>query len=127
MDEIGERPFPCRPACCGCCRKRRSAVWETTRSFPIDVRVIAATNVNIREKARTGELPGDLYYRLDVLHLLVPPLRSRLEDLEDLVPYLTRDFDCDGRPVTFERAAVERLKSLDWPGNVRSCAMSASG
>lgn len=87
--------------------------------IPIDVRVIAATNVNIREKALTGEFREDLYYRLDILHLLLPPLRSRLEDLDDLIPYLTRNFDCDGRPVTFEPPAVELLKEMDWRGNVR--------
>lgn len=119
MDEIGELPLSMQASLLRVLQEKEIRRLGDDKIIPIDVRVIAATNVNIREKARTGEFREDLYYRLDVLHLLVPPLRSRLEDLEDLVPYLTRDFDCDGRPVTFERAAVERLKSLDWPGNVR--------
>lgn len=119
MDEIGELPLSMQASLLRVLQEKEIRRLGDDKIIPIDVRVIAATNVNIQEKARTGEFREDLYYRLDVLHLLVPPLRSRLEDLEDLVPYLTRDFDCDGRPVTFERAAVERLKSLDWPGNIR--------
>lgn len=135
MDEIGELPLSMQASLLRVLQEKEIRRLGDDKIIPIDVRVIAATNVNIREKARTGEFREDLYYRLDVLHLLVPPLRSRVEDLDDLVPYLTRDLECNGQPVRFEQAAVERLKSMDWPGNVRQlrnvcqrlCLLSRTG
>lgn len=119
MDEIGELPLAMQASLLRVLQEKEIRRLGDDKIIPIDVRVIAATNVNIREKARTGEFREDLYYRLDVLHLQVPPLRSRTEDLEDLIPHLTRDYDCDGQPVVFEQGAIQRLKKLDWPGNVR--------
>ena len=119
MDEIGELPVSLQASLLRVLQEKEIRRLGDDKIIPIDVRVIAATNVNIREKALTGEFREDLYYRLDILHLLLPPLRSRLEDLDELIPYLTRNFDCNGRPVTFEPPAVELLKEMDWRGNVR--------
>lgn len=119
MDEIGELPLSMQASLLRVLQEKEIRRLGDDKIIPIDVRVIAATNVNIREKALTGEFREDLYYRLDVLHLLVPPLRGRVEDLDDLVPYLTRGLECGGHQVRFEQAAVERLKSMKWPGNVR--------
>lgn len=119
MDEIGELPLSMQASLLRVLQEKEIRRLGDDKIIPIDVRVIAATNVNIQEKARTGEFREDLYYRLDILHLLIPPLRNRLEDLDDLIPCLTDNFTCDGKPVTFEQAAIARLKELEWPGNVR--------
>ncbi len=135
MDEIGELPLSLQASLLRVLQEKEIRRLGDDKIIPIDVRVIAATNVDIREKARTGSFRADLYYRLDILHLLLPPLRNRVEDLDDLVPYLTRDFLQDGNPVIFERAAVERLKQFPWHGNVRQlrntcqrlCILSQTG
>ena len=135
MDEIGELPLSMQASLLRVLQEKEIRRLGDDKIIPIDVRVIAATHVNIQEEARTGEFREDLYYRLDILHLLLPPLRSRLEDLEELIPYMTRNFDWDGRPVTFEPAAVELLKQMDWRGNVRQlrnvcqrlCILSSTG
>ncbi len=119
MDEIGELPLSMQASLLRVLQEKEIRRLGDDKIIPIDVRVIAATNVNIQEKARTGEFREDLYYRLDILHLLIPPLRNRLEDLEDLIPYLIRNFTCDGKPVIFEPEAIARLKELEWRGNVR--------
>ena len=135
MDEIGELPLSLQASLLRVLQEKEIRRLGDDKIIPIDVRVIAATNVDIREKARTGSFRADLYYRLDILHLLLPPLRNRVEDLDDLVPYLTRDFLQDGNAVIYERAAVERLKQIHWHGNVRQlrntcqrlCILSQTG
>lgn len=119
MDEIGELPLSLQASLLRVLQEKEIRRLGDDKIIPIDVRVIAATNVDIRERARSGSFRADLFYRLDILHLTLPPLRNRPEDLDELIPYLTRNFIWDGKPVVFEQAAVERLKSLRWQGNVR--------
>ncbi len=92
-----------------------------TRTIKVDIRLIAATNRNLNEAARKGEFRQDLYYRLDVVHLNMPPLRDHKED----IPMLTRHFiqryarrcKVEAKPVARESMAA--LTHYDWPGNVR--------
>lgn len=85
----------------------------------VDVRVVAATNKDLAQKVKDGEFREDLLYRLDVVHLHLPPLRSRREDIPGLVEHFTERHARGGaRPVVTE-AAMERLLSYDWPGNIR--------
>ncbi|MEZ6067628.1 MAG: sigma-54 dependent transcriptional regulator [Planctomycetaceae bacterium] len=86
-----------------------------------DVRVIAATNVDLEAAVREGSFRRDLYYRLNVLPLEVPPLRVRKADIPVLAEYfLQRMSELDARrPATLTPEAIEKLKSHDWPGNVR--------
>jgi DNA-binding NtrC family response regulator len=82
------------------------------------VRIIAATNRDLQLEVSERRFREDLYYRLAVIPLTVPPLRERLEDLPDLVAHLMRDIGADPRPfLTVE--AIEELSSHRWPGNVR--------
>ena len=87
----------------------------------VDVRVVAASNTDLRERVRRGEFRGDLYYRLDVLRIELPPLRDRSGDLELLVPCLLRKaaLTAGGPPKTASRAALNLLRAYAWPGNVR--------
>jgi two-component system, NtrC family, response regulator AtoC len=87
----------------------------------VDVRVIAATNRNLQEEVRAGRFREDLFYRLNVLPILLPPLRDRLEDISQLVEFYidsyNREFKKKIRGVSAE--AMARLRSYGWPGNVR--------
>ncbi len=88
---------------------------------PVDVRVVATTTTDLRSSVASGAFREDLYYRLAVIPIAVPPLRARLEDLPALVEHLVARLS--GRlglpPRPFEPAALERLRAHPWPGNVR--------
>jgi two-component system nitrogen regulation response regulator NtrX len=92
-----------------------------TKPIQVDVRVLAATNKNLEEEIANGRFREDLFYRLNVVPITVPPLRERREDIEQLVVYFLQQFAArDGLPargITDE--ALVRLSELEWPGNVR--------
>jgi len=91
---------------------------------PVDVRVIAATNRNLAVEAAAGAFREDLFFRLDVFPIRVPPLRERLDDLPALVAHLARAAGarCARPPLPFDRDAMRRLRAHAWPGNVRELA-----
>lgn len=93
----------------------------STQSISIDVRIIAATNIDLEEAVRQGRFRKDLFYRLNVLSLAVPPLRDRKEDIEPLANYFFRCFSTEKNPrvIGFARRALFALETHDWPGNVR--------
>ncbi len=99
---------------------------ETLR---VDVRVLAATNRNLEEMVREGRFREDLYYRLRVVAIPMPPLRERKEDVPLLAERFLRDFNrAHGRRVTgINRGALERLLAYDWPGNVRELSNCIEG
>ncbi len=86
-----------------------------------DVRIIASTKMNLLEKIGEGTFREDLYYRLDVLRINIPPLRDRREDIPDLVEHLLNRITKDGR-YDVDPSAMEVLLQHDWPGNVRELA-----
>jgi len=92
-----------------------------TRPLTVDVRIVAATNRNIEERVREGKFREDLYYRLAVVSLHVPPLRERREDIPLLAEYFLSILAPEiGRPApTIGEAALELMTSYDWPGNIR--------
>lgn len=92
-----------------------------TKPISVDVRVIAATNKNLEEEISEGRFREDLYYRLNVVPVSVPPLRARREDVALLVEKFVADFARNGgiKPKPFDDVAMEALKARDWPGNVR--------
>jgi len=87
----------------------------------VDVRIIAATNTNLEERIANGEFRKDLYYRLNVVPLEIPPLRERMGDILILLNYFMRHFAAFHKlPVsTLSSRALARLQAHDWPGNVR--------
>ena len=121
LDEIGEMPLAMQAHLLRVLEERRIRAVGTNRETPVDVRVIAATNRNLEEEVQRGAFREDLYFRLNVLSIRMPPLREHMEDL----PALTRHFvgllaSDMGIPVpTFCESEMERLKGYDWPGNVR--------
>jgi two-component system nitrogen regulation response regulator NtrX len=91
------------------------------KPISVDVRVIAATNKTLENEIAAGKFREDLYYRLNVVPIHVPPIRERREDIPTLAQYFAATLSArEGIPPrTFTRDALERLSSLDWPGNVR--------
>ena len=92
-----------------------------TRTIRTDVRIVAATNLNLEEAITSGEFREDLYYRLNIIPIILPPLRERREDIPYLVEHflvtITRDLGQQERPI--DRAVLDLFLSYDWPGNVR--------
>jgi two-component system response regulator HydG len=97
-----------------------SRVGSSTRK-KVDVRIISATNRDLPQAVREGRFREDLYYRLNVIHISVPPLRERLEDIPALVEYYLKKLAVEKlrAPVSISDEAMRYLKRGDWPGNVR--------
>lgn len=93
----------------------------STISIPVDVRIIAATNVNLEEAVRIGKFREDLYYRLNIFPINIPSLKERKDDIPLLVNEFIKKFNFEyGRNIRgIEQLAVDKLISYDWPGNVR--------
>ncbi len=121
LDEIGDIRLPCRTNCCACCRTARSSGLESHGPRKIDVRVLAATHRNLSDEAAKGNFRSDLFYRIRVARITLPPLRDRRED----IPLLTASFlaqlsAASGKRVTEVSDDVLRLlMGYPWPGNVR--------
>lgn len=121
LDEIGEIPISTQVKLLRVLQEKEIMRVGGTKSIPIDVRVIAATNAHLEELMREGKFREDLYYRLNVFPIEIPPLRERKADLYPLVMYLVRKFNQEyGRNVDeISEEALNHLKKYDWPGNVR--------
>ena len=92
-----------------------------SKAITVDVRVFAATNKELSKEIAEGRFREDFYYRLNVVPIVVPPLRERREDIEPLVRHFVSQavLSNHGPPKTIEDGAMARLEALDWPGNVR--------
>ena len=114
------RPTP-RWRCCGCCRSANSSASGADTPIHVDVRVIAATNRDLNAAVASGTFRQDLFYRLNVFPLEVPPLRERREDIPVLVEYfIDRYARKAGKTIRrVNKRTLDRLQSYPWPGNVR--------
>ncbi|SRR5579884_995091 len=91
-----------------------------TKTIKVDVRIIAATNRDLQEEVKVGRFRGDLFYRLNVIPIHLPPLRERLEDIPILVEHFLEKFRLEGRRhVQISQDAIKKLMEYDYPGNVR--------
>src|SRR5580700_391378 len=121
LDEIGDVPAGIQVKLLRVLQDREFERLGSNKVRHVDVRVIAATNVDLRAALEQGEFREDLYYRLNVLPMNIPPLRERKED----IPYLARHFvrklskDFGSRVESISDGAIERLMEYHWPGNVR--------
>jgi two-component system nitrogen regulation response regulator GlnG len=120
LDEIGDVQLSTQVKLLRVLQERefeRLGGHETLKS---DVRLIAATNKDLERAIEKGSFREDLFYRLNVVPLRLPPLRERLEDIPDLVRHFLGIAEKEGLPPkSFEPAAIERLKRFHWPGNIR--------
>lgn len=121
LDEIGEISINTQAKLLRVLQEREIVRVGGSKSIAIDVRVIAATNLDLERAVKEGRFREDLYYRLNVIPIFIIPLRQRKEDIYPLVLRLIRKFNQDyGRFVQdISPKAVESLKEYDWPGNVR--------
>ncbi len=121
LDEIGEIPLETQVKLLRVIQERELERVGGTNTIKVDVRIIAATNRNLEEEVTAGRFRSDLYYRLNVFPIVLPPLRNRLEDIAPLANFfLGRYSKNTGRKVTAISAnVIKELKSYLWPGNVR--------
>jgi transcriptional regulator with PAS, ATPase and Fis domain len=120
LDEIGELPVPLQARLLRVLQGREVMRIGGERLIPVNVRVIAATNRDLSAAAREGQFRDDLFYRLSVLSLHVPPLRERPEDIPLLAEQILRTGPPLGvPPVTLPPASLQALAACRWPGNVR--------
>ena len=121
LDEIGEMPLGLQAKLLHVLQDGAFTRLGTNRTTQVDVRVIAATNRDLGTMIQAGQFREDLYYRLQVIEICVPPLRERQDEIDGLVDYFIRLYGQEyGRPVpTISVALREALNGHAWPGNVR--------
>jgi transcriptional regulator with GAF, ATPase, and Fis domain len=120
LDEIGELPLSMQPKLLRVLEDRRVSRLGGTTDRVADVRILAATNRDLAREVREGRFREDLYYRLNIVEVTLPPLRERVED----IPFLAQQFlelagKQAGRELSWDAAALRRLSQHAWPGNVR--------
>lgn len=120
LDEIGELPLGLQVKLLRVLQEKNLTRVGGVKPIPVDVRVIAATNKDLPALVKAGAFRDDLYYRLNVFGIQIPPLRQRREDIPPLLHEMLRKVNQKyGMQKRFTPAAVERLMNYDWPGNVR--------
>jgi Nif-specific regulatory protein len=121
LDEIGELSPALQVKLLRVLQEREFERVGGTRSIKVDIRLITATNRNLEEAVSQGAFRQDLYYRLNVVNLEMPPLRDRPEDIPLLANYFAAKYSekCNRRVVGISSEAQARLRNYDWPGNVR--------
>ncbi|MFO0798396.1 MAG: sigma-54 dependent transcriptional regulator [Gemmataceae bacterium] len=120
LDEIGDVPPLMQVKLLRVLQERRFERVGGTEAVRVDVRVVAATNRSLRKLVRAGRFREDLYYRLNVVRLDLPPLRARVEDIPALVEHFCRKYARpNAPPKAASPAALDQLASYPWPGNVR--------
>lgn len=121
LDEIGDMSLKTQAKILRILEEQRFERVGGTKTIQVDVRVIAATNKNLEEEITNGNFRADLYYRLNVVPIEVPPLRERKEDIPYLVKEFLQELSSEGNFILkeIEEEAVSLLKEYHWPGNVR--------
>jgi two-component system nitrogen regulation response regulator NtrX len=121
LDEVGDMSLKTQAKVLRVLQEGEVERIGSQKTIQVDVRVIAATNKKLEEEIEKGDFREDLYFRLSVIPIRVPPLRERPEDVPVLVQHFVRQFSADNnfRPKTFSAPAIEALKRHAWRGNVR--------
>lgn len=125
LDEVGELPLSFQPKLLRVLQEREIRPVGASDFVPVDVRLVCATNRDLKKEVEAGRFREDLFYRLDVVRVEVPPLRERLEDVPLLAEHFLREFlaqnpACDMRGISPE--VTEALAAFRWPGNIRQLA-----
>lgn len=122
LDEIGELPAEAQVRLLRVLQNREIERVGGIKTIPVDIRIIAATNRNLEEMVRNGQFREDLWFRLNVFPIMIPPLRARKEDIPDLVDYFLHKKSRSlklGKFPQLANGAIEQLTHYHWPGNIR--------
>jgi DNA-binding NtrC family response regulator len=121
LDEIGELPLALQAKILRALEEKRFERVGGTQSLHVDVRVVAATNRNLKQRVAERQFREDLYFRLSVFPILIPPLRDRSGDVVILARHFVDRFsrEVNKKTLTLSPAAIEELRTYPWPGNVR--------
>src|SRR6267378_4435205 len=121
LDEVGDIPIEIQPKLLRALQEREFERLGSTRTKKVDVRLVAATNRDLDRMIEDREFRSDLYYRLNVFPIRIPPLRERPEDVPLLVRYFTQKYGrlMDKQILSIPAAAMKKLSSWHWPGNIR--------
>ena len=117
LDEVGELPLLLQAKLLRVLQEQRVQRVGSSKTRPIDVRIVAASNRNLQEMAQQGAFREDLYYRLNVFEVEIPPLRKRKDDIPELVTYFLTKYGLEEH--SFSPTALDILLKYDFPGNVR--------
>ena len=118
LDDIDDLPIEVQPKLLRAMESGEIQHIGGTRTIPIDVRFIAATKVSLKNLVDQGKFRADLFYRLHVVPIVIPPLRERREDIPELVEYFLKVFTPE-KQVSVSKEAMRELVNYSWPGNVR--------
>ncbi|KEP25446.1 sigma-54-dependent Fis family transcriptional regulator [Bacillus zhangzhouensis] len=116
LDEIGEIPYAMQVALLRVIEERKVVPLGGTHEIPLDIRIITATHRNMNELLKEGKIREDLYYRLHVYPINIPPLRDRKEDIPDLYRYYQKKHQWNAK---FPESFFQKLQEYHWPGNIR--------
>src|SRR5690606_12809175 len=120
LDEIGDMPMDVQTRLLRVLQQGEYTTVGGRTPIKTDVRIVAASNKDLRQLINQGLFREDLFFRLNVVPIRLPPLRERVEDIPDLVRHFFRAAEKEGLPQKqIEAAALERMKRYRWPGNVR--------
>jgi formate hydrogenlyase transcriptional activator len=121
LDEVGELPLELQPKLLRVLQEQEFERLGSTRTIRVDVRIIAATNQDLEQMVRERRFRADLFYRLNVFPIALPPLRERIEDIPHLVRHFVTKFACRmGKQVCHvPDELIQELLRHDWPGNIR--------
>ena len=119
MDEIGDLDIVLQAKLLRVLQEHEIERLGSTKTIRLDVRVIAATNQELMDQIHQGRFRKDLYYRLNVIHIQIPPLRQRRSDIPLLLEWMLKKNDRSGPPCSISKSALKVFLDYDWPGNVR--------
>ena len=120
LDEIGEISAPFQAKLLRVLQEGEFERVGSSKTRTVDIRIIAATNRNLEEDVAAGKFREDLYYRLNVMPIYMPPLRARIEDLPEIARFLAaRISQRQSRPLEVTDCAIRLMMQYDWPGNIR--------
>lgn len=121
LDEIGNLSYPLQAKLLSVIQSRQVVRVGDNKPIPVDIRLICATNRNLEQSVLNGEFREDLLYRVNTIHLEVPALRERPEDIPELAEFFLLKYSAkyDKKGLTLSKNAIHKLKEYAWPGNVR--------
>jgi len=122
LDEIGEIPINLQKTLLRVIEEKEFERVGDSQPTKVDVRIISTTNRNLQEEVGKGNFRDDLFYRLSIVPITIPPLRERISDIPLLVNYFLKKFQKGKVPVRMEPGVMEQLKTFSWSGNVRELA-----